>query len=87
MWLLNTKTLELRDFPNTPAGVRFAILSHVWQPDDKKYGFQSVQGIYREFCHSAESALLHAPDEVRKFCILAAEEGYYTSGLGSTPPV
>ena len=76
MWLLNTKTLELRDFPNTPAAVRFAILSHVWQPDDKRYDFQSVQGIYREFCHSAEGALLHAPDKVRKFCILAAEAGY-----------
>ncbi|KAI1789082.1 hypothetical protein LXA43DRAFT_595100 [Ganoderma leucocontextum] len=54
MWLLNTKTLELREFHTVPRG-DYAILSHVWQPEDKTYNFQSIRDIYEKFRDSEDS--------------------------------
>ena len=75
MWLLNTKTLMLKAFPNA-SRIRYAILSHVWRPDDEEYNFQSIRATYEEFRDLEGGALAHSPDKVRRFCMLAAEEGY-----------
>ena len=75
MWLLNTKTLELRNYDN-PKGVAYAILSHVWQDSDREYNFQSIKTTYEEYRDSEEGAIVHAPEKIRKFCLLAADEGF-----------
>ena len=75
MWLLNTKTLELRNFPNTPRN-RYAILSHVWEAGDTEYSFQSIKALYEKYHDFEEGPLPYAPEKVRHFCNLAAEEGY-----------
>ena len=75
MWLLNTKTLELRYF-NGPAEALYAILSHVWQDADKLYSFQSIKATYEQYHNSKEGAMAHAPGKVYRFCLLAANEGY-----------
>lgn len=83
MWLLNTKTLEMKSFANTPR-FPYAILSHVWQHEDQSYNFQKIQDIYARFRNSLEGAVAHAPDKVRAFCHLAAEEGYEWAWLDTS---
>ena len=44
MWLLNTRTYELREFTDFELErTRYAILSHRWEPEDETYSFQSIK--------------------------------------------
>ena len=76
MWLLHTKTLELRHFVSPAQAPPYSILSHVWQEDDRKHTFHDVQLVHARCLASGGNPLSLVTDKVRKFCILAAGEGY-----------
>ena len=75
MWLLNTTTLELRYF-NSPDTIRYAILSHVWQEEDHTLTFHDIKAIHTRCTDKGEDPRALVQEKVRRFCTLAAEEGY-----------
>ncbi|TFK79931.1 HET-domain-containing protein, partial [Polyporus arcularius HHB13444] len=83
MWLLHTKTLELRHFTtpvampeDTDTGPRYAILSHVWEDADHAQSFQDIRAIHARCVLSGEDPRSLATEKVRRFCIVAEHDGY-----------
>ncbi|KAI0741668.1 heterokaryon incompatibility protein-domain-containing protein [Daedaleopsis nitida] len=68
MRLLNTRTAKLHSSP-TSAGLRYAILSHVWQTDEQS--LQDVQAL-----DSRRDAMEHVSAKIRRCCEVALEDGY-----------
>ena len=75
MWLLHTKTLELRFFADSRS-VRYAALSHVWEADDHRQPFREIQAIYSRCLASGEDPRDLVTAKVRNFLALAESEGY-----------
>ncbi|KAM5531224.1 hypothetical protein V8D89_015090, partial [Ganoderma adspersum] len=75
MWLLHTKTLELRFFTDS-GSVRYAALSHVWEADDHRQPFREIQAIYSRCLASGEDPRELVTAKVRNFLALAESEGY-----------
>ncbi|KAI1788652.1 hypothetical protein LXA43DRAFT_630302 [Ganoderma leucocontextum] len=75
MWLLHTKTLELRFFGDSKS-VRYAALSHVWAADDHLQPFRAIQGIHSRCLASGRDPRELVTAKVRNFLIFAEREGY-----------
>ena len=75
MWLLHTKTLELRFFADSQS-VRYAALSHVWEADDHRQPFREIQAIYSRCLPSGEDPREFVTAKLRNFLALAESEGY-----------
>ena len=75
MWLLHTKTLELRFFTDSES-VRYAALSHVWEADDHRQPFREIQAIHSRCLASGEDPRDLVTAKVRNFLALAESEGY-----------
>ncbi len=76
MWLLHTKTLELRHFIKPDRETPYAILSHVWEDIDHTHNFQDIRAIHARCVVSGEDPRTLVNEKVRNFCILAEQEGY-----------
>ncbi|RDX47246.1 HET-domain-containing protein [Lentinus brumalis] len=87
MWLLHTKTLELRHFTTPVAmpedtdtgpdtGPRYAILSHVWEDADHAQSFQDIRAIHARCVLSGEDPRSLVTGKVRRFCLVAEHDGY-----------
>ena len=48
MWLLNTRTAELKFFADPKSVGNYAILSHVWGEKSEEDTFQSVRAAYEQ---------------------------------------
>ncbi|KAI0648909.1 heterokaryon incompatibility protein-domain-containing protein [Trametes meyenii] len=75
MWLLNTRTAELRGFPNSK-DVRYAIVSHVWQQQPKEQTFHDVRAILARCKESGEDPFTLLSRKIRDCCRMAARAGY-----------
>lgn len=77
MWLLHTRTLELKNFTN-PKDVSYAALSHVWEATDHIHTFQDIKAIAARCAASTSGEDLRSlvTPKVRNFCIYAEREGY-----------
>ena len=75
MWLLHTKTLELRFFADSRS-VRYAALSHVWEADDHRQPFREIQAIYSRCLASGEDPRELVTAKVRNFLAIAESDGY-----------
>ncbi|KAI0702584.1 heterokaryon incompatibility protein-domain-containing protein [Earliella scabrosa] len=74
MWVIETPTLLLHEFTSperVPGG--YAILSHVWEPEDKEWTFQKVNQLRDR---SLEKRRELVSLKIRNFCDLAESEGY-----------
>ncbi|KAI1791160.1 HET-domain-containing protein [Ganoderma leucocontextum] len=75
MWLLNTRTCELRQFLSpelVPKG--YAILSHCWGRDEQT--FQDVQGHMASCAKTGKNPRDFVSKKIREFCVLAESLGY-----------
>ncbi|KAI0724412.1 heterokaryon incompatibility protein-domain-containing protein [Cerioporus squamosus] len=72
MWLLNTRSAELRYFSHPPP--RYAILSHVWTQEEQS--FQDVQALLARSTPQNGSPRDHASAKIRNCCIRAEEDGF-----------
>ncbi|KAH9914372.1 HET-domain-containing protein [Epithele typhae] len=73
MWLLCTRTAELKSFArpeDVPGG--YAILSHVWEPPGKEDTFQRILDLEKQ----AESPRDLVSPKIRQFLTFAEKDGY-----------
>lgn len=75
MWLLNTKTLELKEVAD-PKDHKYAILSHVWEDSDRTQTFQDIRAIHARCVVSGEDPRSLVTEKVRRFCLHAESAGY-----------
>ncbi|PIL23543.1 hypothetical protein GSI_14856 [Ganoderma sinense ZZ0214-1] len=75
MWLLHTKTLELKFYKDSKR-VRYAALCHVWEADDHCQPFREIQAIYSRCLASGEDPRELVTAKVRNFLDLAERDGY-----------
>ena len=75
MWLLNTKTLELKEVTN-PKDYKYAILSHVWEDRDRTQTFQDIRAIHARCVVSGEDPRTLVIEKVRRFCLYAERAGH-----------
>ncbi|KAJ9606759.1 hypothetical protein H2200_008768 [Cladophialophora chaetospira] len=71
MWLLDTTTLELREFLATPPP--YAILSHTWA--DEEVTFQELKDISFQNFGSLEAKRKAGYEKVKRFCAQAKSDG------------
>ncbi|KAI0746284.1 heterokaryon incompatibility protein-domain-containing protein [Daedaleopsis nitida] len=72
MWLLHTHTAELHYFNQPPS--RYAILSHVWDSDEKS--FQDIQALRLTIAQDGDDPRARAPAKIRLCCIRAERDGF-----------
>ncbi|KAL1949832.1 hypothetical protein VTO73DRAFT_8713 [Trametes versicolor] len=75
MWLLNTKTAELKQFPSSK-DVRYAIVSHVWQQEPKEQTFHEVHAILVQCKDTGTDPMPLLSRKIRGCCTTAAQAGY-----------
>ncbi|KAI0366297.1 HET-domain-containing protein [Pilatotrama ljubarskyi] len=75
MWLLNTRTAELRQFASSQ-GLRYAIISHVWQQEPKEQTFHEVRAILVRCKESGEDPLPLLSRKIQDCCRMAARAGH-----------
>ncbi|EIW57763.1 HET-domain-containing protein, partial [Trametes versicolor FP-101664 SS1] len=75
MWLLNTKTAELKQFPSSK-DVRYAIVSHVWQQEPKEQTFHEVRAILVQCKDTGTDPKPLLSHKIRGCCAVAAQAGY-----------
>ncbi|KAI1787820.1 heterokaryon incompatibility protein-domain-containing protein [Ganoderma leucocontextum] len=78
MWLLDTEKIHLQWFPN-PTDVSYAILSHVWAPDEQT--FQDTPRVHpsrsRSVLHRARDRIFRPPShKIRNACAKARHDGF-----------
>ncbi|RPD75483.1 hypothetical protein L226DRAFT_545375 [Lentinus tigrinus ALCF2SS1-7] len=86
MWLLHTKTLELRHFMKTlelrdfmeleETEIRYAILLHVWEDVDHTQSFHDIRAIHARCVVSGEDPHSLVTEKVCRFCLIAEQAGY-----------
>ncbi|TFK82087.1 HET-domain-containing protein, partial [Polyporus arcularius HHB13444] len=75
MWLLHTKTLELKEVTK-PEDNEYAILSHVWEDSDRTQTFHDIRAIHARRVLSGEDPRSLVTEKVRRFCLYAERAGY-----------
>ncbi|OJT01795.1 Vegetative incompatibility protein HET-E-1 [Trametes pubescens] len=75
MWLLNTKTAVLQQFPSSK-DVRYAIVSHVWQQEPKEQTFHEVRLILAQCKESGADPMSLLSRKIQGCCTMAAQAGY-----------
>ncbi|KAI0350018.1 HET-domain-containing protein, partial [Trametes cingulata] len=75
MWLLNTKTAELRQFASSQ-DLRYAIISHVWQQEPKEQTFHEVRSILARCKVSGEDPFPLLSQKIQDCCRMAARAGH-----------
>ncbi|TBU57930.1 heterokaryon incompatibility protein-domain-containing protein [Dichomitus squalens] len=73
MWLLNTKTAELKFF-HTPSDLRYAILSHCWR--DHEQTFQELQTLRAQHFSPDGTPRSRVSAKIRQCCIYAERAGF-----------